>query len=100
MVSGQLSVISGHLSCFMIMVINGQLKVSDSSDQCTIGSIVQTGNARPMTSDRPKIRFNHLRIVLDLFGQSQRDRLSIVYNLNSFADAHHDLHVVFDQQDR
>src|SRR6267378_5019055 len=48
----------------------------------------------------PEIRFDHLRIVLDLLREAECNRLSVIDNLNPFADAHHNLHVVFDEQNR
>ena len=48
----------------------------------------------------PQISLDHLRILLDLAGRPDGDRLAVVDHLNRLADAHHDLHVVLDEQDR
>ena len=48
----------------------------------------------------PQIRFDHLWIILDLFGESERDRFSVIHHLDSLAHTHHYFHVVFDQKNR
>ena len=47
-----------------------------------------------------QIGFDHLRIVLNLLWQAERDRFAVIDNLDSLANAHHHFHVVFDQQNR
>ena len=41
-----------------------------------------------------------LRIALDLGGRADRDRRAVVEHVDALADAHDDLHVVLDEQDR
>src|SRR5512143_4005333 len=47
-----------------------------------------------------EVRFDYLRVLLDLLRGACRDRLAVVDDLDPLADAHHDLHVVLDEQDR
>ena len=48
----------------------------------------------------PQIRFDHLRIIFDHFRNSERDRFSIIHNLDSLAHTHNHFHVVLDEKNR
>src|SRR5258708_16975007 len=47
-----------------------------------------------------KVRFDHLRIVLNFIRHAEGYGLSIIHNLNAFANPHDNFHVVLDQQNR
>src|SRR5262245_48466836 len=47
-----------------------------------------------------EIGLNNLRIIPDLFWKAASDCLSIINNLDPFADSHYHFHIVFDQKNR
>src|SRR5713101_677176 len=75
---------------------------SSTSQQLTrlTNHVRSEGAAEPPSASTSEVRLNDPLVALDEAGRPLGDLLAVVEHEHRFAEPHHDLHVVLDQEDR